>query len=305
MRLFAAILVAVCAYAYAFVPRQVKTVSRAVAALGGSSRRRVVAVVSQSRLYAGFAITSSANAKKNNEEDDDEEGSIALLNLTAESPCPCGSDNLYGQCCSPYHKGEQKPPDPISLVRARYSAYALSNPDYSLDTTSPQSPDYLAYIESPIGARSGRKKWVKDVRKNMIDDFMHVRMAVDNVELSDDGNSGVVTFRHLAIKKTGADANTMYPILENSKCVKINGAWLYESGDVQRPEPDASQAMMEDWPLLAGLRLKGKGGQGDEVVDNGEGSAQQERPARQPRPRRATRIEPGAVAPPTVRGGKR
>lgn len=297
MRALTLLLVVVSVYAFvasAFVPRL------------GCNR----AVASQSRLYAGFAITSSASAKKGDEEDGDDEDTTALLNLTADSPCPCGSDNPYGQCCSPYHKGEQKPHDPISLVRSRYSAYALANPEYILDTTSPQSPDYLAYIESPIGARSGRKKWVKDVRKNMIDDFMHVRMAVDNVDLSADGSSGVVTFRHLAIKKTGADANTMFPILENSKCIKINGVWLYESGDVQRPEPEASQQMMEDWPLLAGLRLKGKGAgaKGDDVDDDGEGmpqQQQQERPARQPRPRRATRIEPGAVAPPTVRGGKR
>ena len=42
-------------------------------------------------------------------------------------------------------------------------------------STSPSSPDYVSYIESPIGARSGQAKWVKDMKKTMLDPYVYIQ----------------------------------------------------------------------------------------------------------------------------------
>jgi SEC-C motif-containing protein len=48
-------------------------------------------------------------------------------------PCPCGSTRPYSECCGPWHAGAPAP-DAQSLMRSRYSAYALSNEPYLLAT---------------------------------------------------------------------------------------------------------------------------------------------------------------------------
>ena len=47
--------------------------------------------------------------------------------------CPCGSQQLYRDCCGRYHAGEPAP-DAQALMRSRYSAYALGDRDYLLQT---------------------------------------------------------------------------------------------------------------------------------------------------------------------------
>lgn len=45
-------------------------------------------------------------------------------------PCPCQSGQAYAVCCEPYHLGEADAPTPETLMRSRYSAFALANVDY-------------------------------------------------------------------------------------------------------------------------------------------------------------------------------
>lgn len=59
--------------------------------------------------------------------------------LSAQAPCPCGSDFPYTACCGPLHDGlDAEPPvhaaTPEALMRSRYSAYALGLPDYLVAT---------------------------------------------------------------------------------------------------------------------------------------------------------------------------
>jgi len=68
------------------------------------------------------------------------------------TPCACGSDKSYGQCCFPLHKGEDRASTPEALLRSRYSAYVHGFPRYLLATTHPSSapmrPKRLkAYLE--------------------------------------------------------------------------------------------------------------------------------------------------------------
>jgi len=61
--------------------------------------------------------------------------------LSPNAPCPCGSGLKYKKCCRPYHRGKRAP-DPLTLMKSRYSAYAAEEADYIIDTTHPEHPEY-------------------------------------------------------------------------------------------------------------------------------------------------------------------
>jgi len=48
--------------------------------------------------------------------------------------CPCGSGRQYSECCGLYISGKAKAPTAETLMRSRYTAYALHNIDYALKT---------------------------------------------------------------------------------------------------------------------------------------------------------------------------
>ena len=87
----------------------------------------------------GYARSQMKNAKKKN--------SIAML-------CPCGSGAELSSCCGKFHSG-MPAPDAISLMKSRYSAYALGLENYLLMTwhksTRPKKLD--------LNSKS-RVKWV-------------------------------------------------------------------------------------------------------------------------------------------------
>ena len=51
-----------------------------------------------------------------------------------ELRCPCLSGDPYDECCGRFHSGAEHAPTAESLMRSRYSAYALGLPQYLLDT---------------------------------------------------------------------------------------------------------------------------------------------------------------------------
>ena len=48
--------------------------------------------------------------------------------------CPCGSGAPIDTCCEPFISGKALAPTAEALMRSRYTAYALLNQDYLLDT---------------------------------------------------------------------------------------------------------------------------------------------------------------------------
>ncbi len=56
--------------------------------------------------------------------------------------CPCYCNLDYTLCCKPYHDGLELPPNPLTLMRSRYAAYALNRSDYIIQTTHPTSPHF-------------------------------------------------------------------------------------------------------------------------------------------------------------------
>ena len=53
--------------------------------------------------------------------------------MADQDPCPCGG-GLYGRCCGPLHRGEQRALTAEQLMRSRYSAFARGEVDYLIAT---------------------------------------------------------------------------------------------------------------------------------------------------------------------------
>ncbi|MFS0718121.1 YchJ family protein [Arthrobacter sp. 1P04PC] len=56
-----------------------------------------------------------------------------------EGRCPCLSGEQYGQCCGRYHRGEAEAPTAEQLMRSRYSAFVVLDPEYLLRTWHPET----------------------------------------------------------------------------------------------------------------------------------------------------------------------
>ena len=52
------------------------------------------------------------------------------MELNSTTPCLCGSNLTYGECCQAFHRGEKIPTEAEALMRSRYTAYALRDGAY-------------------------------------------------------------------------------------------------------------------------------------------------------------------------------
>ena len=57
--------------------------------------------------------------------------------VPAEAPCPCGSGKPLAACCGQYLDGGAWPETAEALMRSRYTAYALGNYPWLVETTHP------------------------------------------------------------------------------------------------------------------------------------------------------------------------
>ncbi len=90
--------------------------------------------------------------------------------MNTSTLCRCGSGLEYAQCCGPFHSGEKKPLTATALMRSRFTAYALRNADYLLNTwdaaTRPELIDFsketVDWQRLEIGKT--KKGGIKDVK---------------------------------------------------------------------------------------------------------------------------------------------
>lgn len=125
--------------------------------------------------------------------------------------CPCFSGNPYEKCCRPFHRGD-KPLTALQLMRSRYAAYALSMPDYIMDTTHPGSPDYS----------ENRAKW----KKSIISFSLNTKfVGLEVVDSQEHGETAMVTFiAHITQKKQDES------FTEKSFFERLRGKWVYRMG---------------------------------------------------------------------------
>lgn len=128
-------------------------------------------------------------------------------------PCPCGTGSVYKVCCKPFHQGEL-PDTALKLMRSRYSAYALNLPEYIITTTHPKNPDFI----------HDTKKWSQKISEFCLNtDFNKLEI----LDFQDKDPFATVTFvAHLS------QNNKDISFTEKSSFEKLNGKWLYHTGQV-------------------------------------------------------------------------
>lgn len=96
-------------------------------------------------------------------------------------------------------------------MKSRYCAYAVGESNYIIKTTHPSNTDYSEDLKS----------W-----KASIDDFSSATEFLDLaiVEFIDGESEAFVTFR---AKLSSGD------LIEKSRFLKVDGRWLYVSGEFQ------------------------------------------------------------------------
>ena len=63
--------------------------------------------------------------------------------------CPCSSGRAYKDCCARYHRGAE-PPDPPTLVRARYSAFAKGEIEFLYRTLDEDHADRVKHTRDQV-----------------------------------------------------------------------------------------------------------------------------------------------------------
>jgi SEC-C motif-containing protein len=76
-----------------------------------------------------------------------------------ENKCFCDTGLLFDDCCGLYLESNQKAPTALALMRSRYSAYAIHNADYLMETTHVSERQY--YSKAKILKWATANKWQK------------------------------------------------------------------------------------------------------------------------------------------------
>lgn len=128
------------------------------------------------------------------------------------SPCPCGSERDYAQCCKPYLIGQATPTTPEALMRSRYTAYTMADIAYIEKTQRGKAAEGFHALDAYVWAK--RVTWIK--------------LTVLNTSLKK-SQKGYVEFI-----ATFVDAGTTQSMHEKSEFIKKAGQWFYVDG-VQVP----------------------------------------------------------------------
>lgn len=124
----------------------------------------------------------------------------------AKEPCPCDSTRGYADCCGRWHAGAPAP-DALSLMRSRYSAFALSLERYLLDTWHPSKrPDSLPFETN--------RKWL-------------------GLRIVDSRVTGESIAEVEFIARSRASNAAAVRLHERSRFVREGGRWFYVDGELR------------------------------------------------------------------------
>ncbi|MFL0798290.1 MAG: YchJ family protein [Cellvibrionaceae bacterium] len=140
--------------------------------------------------------------------------------MTQTNQCPCGSTLTYKECCGKYHRGlstgknagaNTLPDSPETLMRSRYSAFALGEIDYLINTlhASKGKPDDADSLETAIEST----QWL--------------RLHILNHSQSD--KAGVVEFQAIFRDRNTGEIGMLH---EQSNFVKEDSRWFYTDGEL-------------------------------------------------------------------------
>lgn len=123
--------------------------------------------------------------------------------------CPCHSGKPYALCCEPYHKG-LLPKKAVTLMRSRYSAYALGLPDYIISTTHPANPQAVKDLAA----------W----KKQILDFSSHTQFQ--GLDILEDEEKPPIAF--VTFKATLLQDNQDASFTETSEFEIWDGKWTYK-----------------------------------------------------------------------------
>lgn len=132
--------------------------------------------------------------------------------IKRSSACPCRSGLTYGACCWSLHRGERHAPDPATLARSRYAAFALGEIDYLIRTLHPDHID-LALPEDVLRSTLGSA-----CREHRYTGFEILEVTLTEAH-------GTVKFRARVFRR-GVDLS----FVELSRFEKVDGTWRYKDG---------------------------------------------------------------------------
>ncbi|WP_263078755.1 YchJ family protein [Endozoicomonas sp. Mp262] len=122
--------------------------------------------------------------------------------------CPCGSNKAYSACCGLYHSGSPAP-TAETLMRSRYSAYALKNIDYIIKTTW----------------RCQQPQLEQDRNHLQQDSTNWLRLEVLGTEAGQpEDHTGIVEFKAWYKDLPASHEQVMH---ETSEFIRENGQWYY------------------------------------------------------------------------------
>jgi len=136
--------------------------------------------------------------------------------LDPSKPCACSSGKPHADCCRPYLRGEREAPDAVSLMRSRYSAFALENAAYLLRTLHASLPE-----------RSQPEGEMLTLLRRACRAYEYPGLKV--LEDKQDGDKAEVLF--LAQMFDGPKDGSF---LERSEFVRENGKWFYTTGKMRK-----------------------------------------------------------------------
>jgi SEC-C motif-containing protein len=119
------------------------------------------------------------------------------------TPCPCGLDAPYAECCGSIHEGRTQATTAERLMRSRYSAFAVRDADYLLRSWYSATRPRDLHLEDDI-------EWTG----------LEILNTTDGTPFH---TEGTVEFRanYLADGEPGDES-------ENSHFVRENGRWVYD-----------------------------------------------------------------------------
>ena len=117
-----------------------------------------------------------------------------MTDLPGTADCPCGGGR-YADCCAPYLRRETWPPTAETLMRSRYTAFALTDPEYLLRTWHPRTRPETLELDD--------REWtgldIVDRVDGGPDDMMGIVGFVAHFHL--DGRCGALTERSAFVRR--------------------------------------------------------------------------------------------------------
>ena len=147
----------------------------------------------------------------------------------AAEDCACGSGQKYRACCRPFHEGAE-PPDPVTLMRSRFTAYARGDVAYLWRTTHSAHPDRAG----------GEHEFTAGIRRTRrANKFVRLRVL--------DHDETRVLF-HAEVYETGKERSFL-ELSTFDRDPEAGGAWRYMSGELR--------AVKANDPSLEGMTIIG------------------------------------------------